>query len=292
MEVPGSSSTVGVEIASRRDPYYFPTLQETGKIYPSLVREFYSNFQYKDGVYMSIVSGKLITLDEELFLSVGGLSSFGSPLGDFENESWESFDVVEMYKSSLRGPHFFKSGYVWSSSSRLLPHGIFISRIIDQLDIDTSEVDFILTNTREHLVGDNLIHKMSIYLYDGTWMYHEDYKTTMDLDLSDEEGYANLPEKNPDLPQAEASLLPQEPSFRLAHMDVIEQRLNGCFNSRFLSLNERIDYGLLSLLYDRVSADVQREAEKTINEIGRSEYSALYMLQKNCQKLETSLSSK
>ncbi|KAF1860190.1 hypothetical protein Lal_00040472, partial [Lupinus albus] len=28
-------------------------------------------------------------------------------LGDCENEQWESFDVIEMYKSCLRGPHYF-----------------------------------------------------------------------------------------------------------------------------------------------------------------------------------------
>ncbi|KAF1888970.1 hypothetical protein Lal_00039569 [Lupinus albus] len=187
------------------------------------VREFYNTFQYKDGVYMSL----LITLDEELFLSVGGLTSSRSPLGDCGNESWESFDVVEMYKSCLCGPHYFRNtNYdqptinnlklmfaireeilvnwhaeilkvmfgIISSPSRLHAYGIFILRIIDHVEIDTYEVNFILTNTHEHLVGENLIHKMSIYLYDGQWMYQKDYKTTVDLDLSNEEENANLPE--------------------------------------------------------------------------------------------------
>ncbi|KAF1869451.1 hypothetical protein Lal_00022896 [Lupinus albus] len=82
-------------------------LEMKGKIYPSLVREFYNNFQYKEEVYISLVSGKFITLDSQLFMDVGGLSSTGLPLGDCENELWNSFDAVEMYKSCLHGPHFF-----------------------------------------------------------------------------------------------------------------------------------------------------------------------------------------
>ncbi|KAF1895047.1 hypothetical protein Lal_00022544 [Lupinus albus] len=42
-----------------------------------------------------------------------------------------------------------------SSSSRLLAYEIFITRIIDHLDIDTSKMNFALTNTHDHLVGEN-----------------------------------------------------------------------------------------------------------------------------------------
>ncbi|KAF1896130.1 hypothetical protein Lal_00042896 [Lupinus albus] len=59
-----------------------------GKLYSSLIREFYSNFVYKNGQYITMVKGKLIVLDEELFLAVGGLSSSGEPLGNCENEQW------------------------------------------------------------------------------------------------------------------------------------------------------------------------------------------------------------
>ncbi|KAF1888205.1 hypothetical protein Lal_00030087 [Lupinus albus] len=172
-----------------------------GKLYPSLIREFYSNFQYRDGL-------------------LGGLSSFGSQLSDCE---WESIAVVEMYKSCLLGPHYFLSGEltkvgpmtfqsrlmhyviayilfqqntnptqptindlklvfaIWegilfnwpseilkvmfgiaSSSSRLFAYEIFISRIIDHMEIDTFDVEFQLTNTCDHLVGEHLIHKMGI----------------------------------------------------------------------------------------------------------------------------------
>ncbi|KAF1878020.1 hypothetical protein Lal_00041769 [Lupinus albus] len=73
------------------------------------------------------------------------------------------------------------------SSSRLLDYEIFISHVIDHLDIDTCDVEKLAVNSREHLVGDNMIHKMNIYKHDGQWMYQEDHNTTVDLDLSDED---------------------------------------------------------------------------------------------------------
>ncbi|KAF1877056.1 hypothetical protein Lal_00033609, partial [Lupinus albus] len=225
-----------------------------GKLYPSLIREFYNNFQFKDGVYMTMVKGKVIVLDEDLFLSVGGLSSSESPLGDCENEQWESFDVVDIYKSCLRGPHYFVLGELtkptihdlkllfairegilvnWfakilkvmfgiaTSSSRLLAYGIFISRIIDHVEIDTCEIDFHLTNTCDHLLGEHMIHKIGIYWLSGEWMYQEDYRTTVDLYLFDEDN-PNTQLEQP-AAHAEASQVPQEPPFGLAHLDAMEQ---------------------------------------------------------------------
>ncbi|KAF1864691.1 hypothetical protein Lal_00032009 [Lupinus albus] len=81
-----------------------------GKLYPSLIQEFYSNFTYKDRDYMTMVRGKIIVLDADLFLAIVGLSGSGAPLGDCENEQWETFDVVSMYKSCLRGPLYFIPG--------------------------------------------------------------------------------------------------------------------------------------------------------------------------------------
>ncbi|KAF1884368.1 hypothetical protein Lal_00033544 [Lupinus albus] len=219
-----------------------------GKLYPSLIREFYSNFVYKNGRYITMVKGKLIVLDEELFLAVGGLSSSGEPLGNCENEQWDDFEAVATYRSCLRDTvtvtprgltkvgsltvenrllHYviaymlvqrntnhaqpttndlkmifaIKKGILvnWpaeilkvmsgiaTSSSRLLAYGIFISRIIDHMEIDTSDVEIKLTNTHDHQLGEYLIHKMGIYKITSIWMYQEDYRTTVDLDLSDEE---------------------------------------------------------------------------------------------------------
>ncbi|KAF1870795.1 hypothetical protein Lal_00030107 [Lupinus albus] len=45
------------------------------------------------------------------------------------------------------------------------PAEILKIMIIDHLEIDTSYVDFIVTNSHEHLISDNLIHKIIIYKY-------------------------------------------------------------------------------------------------------------------------------
>ncbi|KAF1879977.1 hypothetical protein Lal_00022103 [Lupinus albus] len=75
--------------------------------YPSLIREFYANFQNKNGEYLSLLKWKLIVLNDELFLAVGGLPSSVAPLGDCNNNKCSDFDSTEMYKSCLRGSHYF-----------------------------------------------------------------------------------------------------------------------------------------------------------------------------------------
>ncbi|KAF1864566.1 hypothetical protein Lal_00043207 [Lupinus albus] len=152
---------------------------------------------------------------------------------------------------------------ITSSSSRLLAYGIFISRIIDHIEIDTSDVEFQLTNTRDHLVGEHLIHKMGIYWITGQRMYQEAYRTTEDLDLSDEENPAAVPEQHLDATHDEAS---QAPPFGLAHLDAMEQRMNNKIDVGFQAINDIIDSGLMSL-YDKVAADIQRETEHAKIEI-------------------------
>ncbi|KAF1877160.1 hypothetical protein Lal_00015822 [Lupinus albus] len=232
-------------------------LELIGNIYPSLVREFYANFQQKDGGSRNLVQGRLIVLNNELFMDVGGLASDGAPLGNCEDEKWSAYDSIEMYKSCLRAPHCYVPGELTKSGSlsfenKLLheliaymlvkcntnhaqptvnnlklmfpiKEGILVNwpskvlkvmsgitnflkttclwdihlPIIDHLGINTSDVEIIFVNSREHLVGDNLIHKMSIYKYGAEWMYQEDHNTTIDLDLSDEDENANQGEQNP-----------------------------------------------------------------------------------------------
>ncbi|KAF1877737.1 hypothetical protein Lal_00038046 [Lupinus albus] len=132
-----------------------------------------------------------------------------------------------MYKSLLRGPHYRVQGESTKVGSfsvenrllhyliayipiqrntnhaqpiindlklMLLAYGIFISRVIDHLGIDKSDGKNMNVNFRQHLVGDNLIHKISIYKYGAQWMYQEDYNTTIDLELTDEEEDANQAE--------------------------------------------------------------------------------------------------
>ncbi|KAF1885995.1 hypothetical protein Lal_00032305 [Lupinus albus] len=153
-----------------------------------------------------------------------------------------------------------------SSSSRLLAYGIFISRIIDYMEIETSDVDCQLTNTHDHLVGEYLIHKIDIYWMSGEWMYQKDYRTTVDLELSDEETPTGQPEQP--VVQDEASQVPHAPPFELAHLDAMEQQLNQRMDAGFQALNERLDSWLMSL-YDRVAIDIHREIEHTKNEIDR-----------------------
>ncbi|KAF1883436.1 hypothetical protein Lal_00042194 [Lupinus albus] len=165
------------------------SLELQGCVYPSLIIEFYVNFQHKNGEYISLVNWKLIVLNAELFLVVGGLASSAAPLGDCNNNKWSDFDSTSMYISCLRGPHYFFAGELtkagsllveyrllhylianiledilvnWpsdilkvmdgitKSSSILLAYGIFISRVIDHLDIDTSDVGKLVMIPREH----------------------------------------------------------------------------------------------------------------------------------------------
>ncbi|KAF1892809.1 hypothetical protein Lal_00035453 [Lupinus albus] len=153
-----------------------------------------------------------------------------------------------------------------TSSSRLLAYEISISRIIDHMEIDTSDVEIKLTNTHDHQLGEYLIHKMGIYKIIGTWMYHEDYRTTVDLDLSDEETPTTQQEQPTTPPEApEAS---QAPPFGLAHLDAVEQCLNQRVDVGLQALNDSVDSRLMNL-YDRLAADIQRENDQTRGEINR-----------------------
>ncbi|KAF1874113.1 hypothetical protein Lal_00041557 [Lupinus albus] len=153
-----------------------------------------------------------------------------------------------------------------TSSSRLLAYEIFISRIIDHMEIDTSDVEIKLTNTHDHQLGEYLIHKMDIYNISGTWMYQEDYRTTVDLDLSDEETPAKQQEQPTTLSEApEAS---QAPPFGLAHLDALEQRLNLRVYAGLRALNGNLESGLMNL-YDRGAVDIRRENDHTRGEIDR-----------------------
>ncbi|KAF1864640.1 hypothetical protein Lal_00039274 [Lupinus albus] len=87
-----------------------------------------------------------------------------------------------------------------SSSSSFLVYEIFISCVINHLQIDTSDLEVMVTNSCEHLVGDNIIHKLDIYKYGALWMYQEDHNTTVDLELTDEDRDANQTEQNPSQP--------------------------------------------------------------------------------------------
>ncbi|KAF1858941.1 hypothetical protein Lal_00000761 [Lupinus albus] len=84
--------------------------------------EFYANFQYKNGEYISLVKGKLIVLNVELFLAVGGLASSVAPLGDCNNDKWSDFDSTDMYKSCLRSSHSYVAGELTKAGSLLVEY--------------------------------------------------------------------------------------------------------------------------------------------------------------------------
>ncbi|KAF1878101.1 hypothetical protein Lal_00022761 [Lupinus albus] len=73
-----------------------------GKMYPSLIREFYSNFQCKNGVYQTMVKDKFIILDEDLIADVGRLARFGRPYGTFEKKLLSRFTPVNANRKMLR----------------------------------------------------------------------------------------------------------------------------------------------------------------------------------------------
>ncbi|KAF1883458.1 hypothetical protein Lal_00013351 [Lupinus albus] len=204
----GPSFATPCRTAGKRDPFFAPALQA------SRLARFHGRklayVHYAD-VYITMVKGKLIVLDEELFLAVGDLSSSGELLGNCENEQWDNFEALVTYRSYLKDTISVTPGgltkvgaltvenrllhYViaymlvqrntnhaqpttndlkmifaiknripinWSveilrvisriasTPCRLLPYGIFISRIIDHMEIDTSDVEIKLTNTHDH----------------------------------------------------------------------------------------------------------------------------------------------
>ncbi|KAF1895062.1 hypothetical protein Lal_00022559 [Lupinus albus] len=112
MEASGSSSTAGGRTTARRQPN---TLKSLGWLNKGMnfhikwsckVQKHFKKCRYKDRIYMSLISG-----------NVRGLTSSRSRVGNCENESWESLDVVEMYKSCLHGPQYFVSGELTKAGS-------------------------------------------------------------------------------------------------------------------------------------------------------------------------------
>ncbi|CAL0325977.1 unnamed protein product [Lupinus luteus] len=228
-------------------------LELKGQVYPTLVREFYANFRYKDGSYWSMISRRLFELDENLFMNVGGLSSNGYGIGDC---AWvkETFDAGEVYKSFLRGPHLYiqvknnvminwpeeilKVMYsVSTSQSKLLPYSIFISRVVEYLHIDVSDTIIIEYTDKDHLVGESLIYKMGIYKYGNTWKYQKDH-TTMDIEMSSDEDQTGTEGQNATAQGEPSGSASQVPGFSLAHLDAMEQRLNNRMDLHFQELKD------------------------------------------------------
>ncbi|KAF1889012.1 hypothetical protein Lal_00042981 [Lupinus albus] len=125
---------------------------------------------------------------------------------------------------------------ITSSSSRLLAYGIYISRVIENVGINTTNEKIIAVNPKEHLIDDSLTHKMSLYIYSGLWMCHEDYQTT--IMIYDKEEDANPAEQTQASPNDEAPNMPQALSFGLAYLDAMEQRQNERVDNRMRAMKD------------------------------------------------------
>ncbi|KAF1885941.1 hypothetical protein Lal_00018482 [Lupinus albus] len=180
-----------------------------GKIYPSLIREFYSNFQHKNGIYQTMVKDKFIVLDEDLLVDVVGLDRFDHQYGYFEEKLLNSFEPAKVYKSMLRDSQQDKATnrpqasalaveyrllhtllenlridwpelmllnmLEFSKSSGALGYQILISRIIEHALVDLSDIGYLITDPQEHLILGQYIHfHLDIYKYDGIWTCIED----------------------------------------------------------------------------------------------------------------------
>ncbi|KAF1898754.1 hypothetical protein Lal_00000656 [Lupinus albus] len=154
-----------------------------GKMYPSLIREFYSNFQCKNGVYQTMVKNRFIILEEDLLVEVGGLGRFDHPNGYFEDKLLNAFEPVDLYlmfamRENVRidWPHLMllnKLGF--STSFGTLRYPILISRIIEHALVDISDIGYLIIDPQENFIlGKYIEFHMDIYRYDGIWTYFED----------------------------------------------------------------------------------------------------------------------
>ncbi|KAF1884273.1 hypothetical protein Lal_00042925 [Lupinus albus] len=97
-------------------------LELQGYVYPSMIREFYANFQHKNGEYISLAKGKLIVLNAKLFLAVGGLESSVAPLANCNNDKWSDFYSTDMYKLCLKSYHYYVVGELTKVGSLLVEY--------------------------------------------------------------------------------------------------------------------------------------------------------------------------
>ncbi|KAF1866377.1 hypothetical protein Lal_00024387 [Lupinus albus] len=129
------------------------------------------------------------------------------------------------------------------SQSKLLPHSIFISRIVDYLHIDVSDTIIVEYTDKDHLVGESLIHKMGIYKYGTTWQYQEDY-TTIGLDLSDDDNQGGMGDQHATTQGEPSGTAHQNSAFGLDQLEAMEQRLNNRMDLHFQGLKDSYFAGM------------------------------------------------
>ncbi|KAF1864557.1 hypothetical protein Lal_00043198 [Lupinus albus] len=113
-----------------------------GIMYPSLIREFYSNLLCKNGVYQTMVKNIFIILDEDLLVDVGGLRRFDHPYGYFEEKLLSAFEHVRAYRNMLRD----------SQRHQATRYPILISKIIKHVLLDVLDIGYLITDPQENLI--------------------------------------------------------------------------------------------------------------------------------------------
>jgi len=80
-------------------------LELTGKIYPDLVKVFYTNFQFSDNSLISHVKGVNMVITSDVWSVVTGLKSSGMRINRGNLGIVEEFNKIQFYKGCLENPH-------------------------------------------------------------------------------------------------------------------------------------------------------------------------------------------
>ncbi|KAF1858802.1 hypothetical protein Lal_00013725 [Lupinus albus] len=146
-----------------------------GKMYLSLIREFYNNLRCKNGVYQTMVKNRFIILDEDSLVDVGGLARFDHPYGYFEEKLLNVFELVNENVRTDWPQLMLLNMLEFSTSSGALGYPILISRIIEHALVDLSDTGYLITDPQENFIQVQYIHfHLDIYKYDEIWTYFED----------------------------------------------------------------------------------------------------------------------
>ncbi|KAF1888289.1 hypothetical protein Lal_00043168 [Lupinus albus] len=269
----GSPST-----RDRGDPYYSLILQETRMAKfqgrkPTYIRSGNRSvygikgtvqFRYKDGKYWSMISGHLFELNDDIFMNVGGLSSFGYSIGDC---SWvkENFDPTEVYKSFLRGPHLYIQGQLTKAGSlsvenRLLHYiiaYILVQRNTNHAQPTVNDLRFmyavknnVMINWSEEILkimnsvslSQSKLLPYSIFISRIVDYLHIDVSDTIIVEYTDTliriiwlDGMGDQHATTQGGPSGSAS---QNSSFGLDQLEAMEQRLNNRMDLHFQGLKD------------------------------------------------------
>lgn len=158
---------------------------------------------------------------------------------------------------------------ITNEKAQPLAYGIFISRIVDYLRIDTSREVVQHTNPKDHLIDDGILHQMGIYNIRGEWVYANDDVEMEDVELPDSGNEDNSEDEAPNVqgPQAPA---PDIPAFGLAHLDAMEQRMTARMEGLIQGLGDRMT-ARIDALEEQFRTDLRLQTETL-----RAEYTRMH----------------